>query len=193
MFLSVFFPRTLHIHIFSPPTWHCRLLERWRNLPSGRTRTAGTGSSKSGWEWAALATFTSTSTGWVWSPAAAALDTQAGQTLLIDRCCYCFLFWCKLHHRKKGRGRLSTQQTCKVFSVLQETNEKLAVKMCRLDLTPKNKDRWSREIQIMKKSESFLYFSPVFIATVSCFELGRREERQMLRCETTARCRSGSH
>ncbi|CAF87433.1 unnamed protein product [Tetraodon nigroviridis] len=87
----------------------------------------------------------------------------------------------QLHHRKKGRGRLSTQQTCKVFSVLQETNEKLAVKMCRLDLTPKNKDRWSREIQIMKKSESFLYFFPVFIATVSCFELGRREERQMLR------------
>ncbi|CAG03014.1 unnamed protein product [Tetraodon nigroviridis] len=33
----------------------------------------------------------------------------------------------------------------------RETNEKLAVKMCRLDLTPKNKDRWSREIQIMKK------------------------------------------
>ncbi|KAK0146261.1 Inhibitor of nuclear factor kappa-B kinase subunit alpha [Merluccius polli] len=32
-----------------------------------------------------------------------------------------------------------------------ETNEKLAVKMCRLELTPKNKDRWSREIQIMKK------------------------------------------
>uniref|UniRef100_A0AAQ5Z3I0 Inhibitor of nuclear factor kappa-B kinase subunit alpha n=1 Tax=Amphiprion ocellaris TaxID=80972 RepID=A0AAQ5Z3I0_AMPOC len=33
----------------------------------------------------------------------------------------------------------------------QETNEKLAVKMCRLELTPRNKDRWSREIQIMKK------------------------------------------
>uniref|UniRef100_A0A672YF96 Inhibitor of nuclear factor kappa-B kinase subunit alpha n=1 Tax=Sphaeramia orbicularis TaxID=375764 RepID=A0A672YF96_9TELE len=32
-----------------------------------------------------------------------------------------------------------------------ETNEKLAVKMCRLELTPRNKDRWSREIQIMKK------------------------------------------
>uniref|UniRef100_A0A674NUI0 Inhibitor of nuclear factor kappa-B kinase subunit alpha n=1 Tax=Takifugu rubripes TaxID=31033 RepID=A0A674NUI0_TAKRU len=33
----------------------------------------------------------------------------------------------------------------------RETNEKLAVKMCRLELTPRNKDRWSREIQIMKK------------------------------------------
>uniref|UniRef100_A0A8D3CQ78 Inhibitor of nuclear factor kappa-B kinase subunit alpha n=1 Tax=Scophthalmus maximus TaxID=52904 RepID=A0A8D3CQ78_SCOMX len=32
-----------------------------------------------------------------------------------------------------------------------ETNEKIAVKMCRLELTPGNKDRWSREIQIMKK------------------------------------------
>uniref|UniRef100_A0A6Q2WS94 Inhibitor of nuclear factor kappa-B kinase subunit alpha n=1 Tax=Esox lucius TaxID=8010 RepID=A0A6Q2WS94_ESOLU len=32
-----------------------------------------------------------------------------------------------------------------------ETSEKIAVKMCRLDLTPRNKDRWSREIQIMKK------------------------------------------
>ncbi|KAG7275872.1 hypothetical protein CRUP_033285 [Coryphaenoides rupestris] len=32
-----------------------------------------------------------------------------------------------------------------------ETSDKLAVKMCRLELTPRNKDRWSREIQIMKK------------------------------------------
>uniref|UniRef100_A0A3Q3EMD0 Inhibitor of nuclear factor kappa-B kinase subunit alpha n=1 Tax=Labrus bergylta TaxID=56723 RepID=A0A3Q3EMD0_9LABR len=32
-----------------------------------------------------------------------------------------------------------------------ETNEKLAVKMCRLELTPRNRDRWSREIQIMRK------------------------------------------
>uniref|UniRef100_A0A7N8XL21 Inhibitor of nuclear factor kappa-B kinase subunit alpha n=1 Tax=Mastacembelus armatus TaxID=205130 RepID=A0A7N8XL21_9TELE len=32
-----------------------------------------------------------------------------------------------------------------------ETNEKIAVKMCRLELTPRNKGRWSREIQIMKK------------------------------------------
>uniref|UniRef100_A0A672J5Q9 Inhibitor of nuclear factor kappa-B kinase subunit alpha n=1 Tax=Salarias fasciatus TaxID=181472 RepID=A0A672J5Q9_SALFA len=31
------------------------------------------------------------------------------------------------------------------------SSEKLAVKMCRLELTPRNKDRWSREIQIMKK------------------------------------------
>ncbi|XP_048843561.1 inhibitor of nuclear factor kappa-B kinase subunit alpha [Brienomyrus brachyistius] len=33
----------------------------------------------------------------------------------------------------------------------QETSEKIALKLCRLELTPKNKERWSREIQIMKK------------------------------------------
>ncbi|XP_077595361.1 inhibitor of nuclear factor kappa-B kinase subunit alpha-like isoform X2 [Stigmatopora nigra] len=33
----------------------------------------------------------------------------------------------------------------------QVSGDKLAVKMCRLELTPRNKDRWSREIQIMKK------------------------------------------
>ncbi|XP_030626745.1 inhibitor of nuclear factor kappa-B kinase subunit alpha [Chanos chanos] len=32
-----------------------------------------------------------------------------------------------------------------------ETSEKIAVKLCRLELNAKNKDRWSREIQIMKK------------------------------------------
>uniref|UniRef100_A0A6Q2WQE4 Inhibitor of nuclear factor kappa-B kinase subunit alpha n=1 Tax=Esox lucius TaxID=8010 RepID=A0A6Q2WQE4_ESOLU len=32
-----------------------------------------------------------------------------------------------------------------------ETSEKIAVKMCRLELNSKNRERWSREIQIMKK------------------------------------------
>uniref|UniRef100_A0A8C4DCZ0 Inhibitor of nuclear factor kappa-B kinase subunit alpha n=1 Tax=Dicentrarchus labrax TaxID=13489 RepID=A0A8C4DCZ0_DICLA len=32
-----------------------------------------------------------------------------------------------------------------------ELGEKIAVKLCRLELNSKNKDRWSREIQIMKK------------------------------------------
>ncbi|XP_062257177.1 inhibitor of nuclear factor kappa-B kinase subunit alpha-like [Platichthys flesus] len=32
-----------------------------------------------------------------------------------------------------------------------ELGEKIAVKLCRLELNTKNKDRWSREIQIMKK------------------------------------------
>uniref|UniRef100_A0AAX7UJM0 Inhibitor of nuclear factor kappa-B kinase subunit alpha n=1 Tax=Astatotilapia calliptera TaxID=8154 RepID=A0AAX7UJM0_ASTCA len=32
-----------------------------------------------------------------------------------------------------------------------QTHEKLAIKMCRLELTPRNRDRWGREIQIMKK------------------------------------------
>lgn len=33
----------------------------------------------------------------------------------------------------------------------QESGEKMAVKLCRLELNSKNRDRWSREIQIMKK------------------------------------------
>uniref|UniRef100_A0A673AKC0 Inhibitor of nuclear factor kappa-B kinase subunit alpha n=1 Tax=Sphaeramia orbicularis TaxID=375764 RepID=A0A673AKC0_9TELE len=33
----------------------------------------------------------------------------------------------------------------------QDTGEKIAVKLCRLELNSKNKGRWSREIQIMKK------------------------------------------
>ncbi|KAI5625060.1 inhibitor of nuclear factor kappa-B kinase subunit alpha, partial [Silurus asotus] len=33
----------------------------------------------------------------------------------------------------------------------QESSEKIAVKLCRLELNARNKDRWSREIQIMKK------------------------------------------
>lgn len=32
-----------------------------------------------------------------------------------------------------------------------ESGEKIAVKLCRLELNSKNKDRWGREIQIMKK------------------------------------------
>ncbi|XP_008427979.1 inhibitor of nuclear factor kappa-B kinase subunit alpha-like [Poecilia reticulata] len=32
-----------------------------------------------------------------------------------------------------------------------ETGDKIAVKLCRLDLSMKNKERWSREIQIMRK------------------------------------------
>uniref|UniRef100_A0AAX7UTF6 Inhibitor of nuclear factor kappa-B kinase subunit alpha n=1 Tax=Astatotilapia calliptera TaxID=8154 RepID=A0AAX7UTF6_ASTCA len=32
-----------------------------------------------------------------------------------------------------------------------ESGEKIAVKLCRLELNSKNKDRWTREIQIMKK------------------------------------------
>jgi len=37
------------------------------------------------------------------------------------------------------------------YYCLQESSEKIAVKLCRLELNAKNKDRWSREIQIMKK------------------------------------------
>uniref|UniRef100_G3NU66 Inhibitor of nuclear factor kappa-B kinase subunit alpha n=1 Tax=Gasterosteus aculeatus aculeatus TaxID=481459 RepID=G3NU66_GASAC len=38
-----------------------------------------------------------------------------------------------------------------LYQHLQESGEKIAVKLCRLELNSKNKDRWGREIQIMKK------------------------------------------
>uniref|UniRef100_A0A8C3AM54 Inhibitor of nuclear factor kappa-B kinase subunit alpha n=1 Tax=Cyclopterus lumpus TaxID=8103 RepID=A0A8C3AM54_CYCLU len=38
-----------------------------------------------------------------------------------------------------------------LYQHLQELREKIAVKLCRLELNSKNKDRWAREIQIMKK------------------------------------------
>uniref|UniRef100_A0A665UFZ6 Inhibitor of nuclear factor kappa-B kinase subunit alpha n=1 Tax=Echeneis naucrates TaxID=173247 RepID=A0A665UFZ6_ECHNA len=38
-----------------------------------------------------------------------------------------------------------------LYQNIQELGEKIAVKLCRLELNSKNKDRWSREIQIMKK------------------------------------------
>lgn len=37
------------------------------------------------------------------------------------------------------------------FVMMQELGEKIALKLCRLELNSKNRDRWSREIQIMKK------------------------------------------
>ena len=33
----------------------------------------------------------------------------------------------------------------------QESGEKIAVKRCHLELNSRNKKRWSKEIQIMKK------------------------------------------
>uniref|UniRef100_A0A8C7YF43 Inhibitor of nuclear factor kappa-B kinase subunit alpha n=1 Tax=Oryzias sinensis TaxID=183150 RepID=A0A8C7YF43_9TELE len=38
-----------------------------------------------------------------------------------------------------------------LYQHVQETGVKIAVKHCRLDLSAKNKERWSREIQIMSK------------------------------------------
>uniref|UniRef100_A0AAY4B0D4 Inhibitor of nuclear factor kappa-B kinase subunit alpha n=1 Tax=Denticeps clupeoides TaxID=299321 RepID=A0AAY4B0D4_9TELE len=44
--------------------------------------------------------------------------------------------------------------TARVQYCISGTSEKIAVKLCRLELNAKNKDRWSREIQIMKKLEN---------------------------------------
>lgn len=46
--------------------------------------------------------------------------------------------------------------------------------MCRLELTPRNKDRWSREIQIMKKLVilmRFLPFPTLYCYHVNCLEV----------------------
>lgn len=45
--------------------------------------------------------------------------------------------------------------------------------MCRLELTPRNKDRWSREIQIMKKLVNLMHFLPfpTLYCYVNCLEV----------------------
>lgn len=66
----------------------------------------------------------------------------------------------------------------------QESGEKMAVKLCRLELNSKNKERWSREIQIMKKwvwligcRENpcfFPYLVEPFLCVGLCFRLKHR-------------------
>lgn len=66
----------------------------------------------------------------------------------------------------------------------QESGEKMAVKLCRLELNSKNKERWSREIQIMKKWVwligcwekpcFFPYLVWPFLCVVLCFRLKHR-------------------
>lgn len=56
---------------------------------------------------------------------------------------------CKLQHNNSHIFIWIGFITCMCLE--QESGEKIAVKLCRLDLNSKNKDRWSREIQIMKK------------------------------------------
>uniref|UniRef100_A0AAY5ESX8 Inhibitor of nuclear factor kappa-B kinase subunit alpha n=1 Tax=Electrophorus electricus TaxID=8005 RepID=A0AAY5ESX8_ELEEL len=51
----------------------------------------------------------------------------------------------------EGKTRNRRLWSCLPISTSGETSEKIAVKLCRLELNAKNKDRWSREIQIMKK------------------------------------------
>ncbi|KAL1262988.1 hypothetical protein QQF64_005727 [Cirrhinus molitorella] len=66
--------------------------------------------------------------------------------------------WASQRYYVVGSSKLETQTDARWRNLLsdrirsnQETSEKIAVKLCRLELNPKNKDRWSREIQIMKK------------------------------------------
>lgn len=53
---------------------------------------------------------------------------------------------------KKKCAHVAFKYVCFYLSLHdQESGEKMAVKLCRLELNSKNKERWSREIQIMKK------------------------------------------
>lgn len=66
--------------------------------------------------------------------------------LLVPASCKsCYLF---IHQEK-----ITSDKSDRFYflSVEQESGEKIAIKLCRLELNSKNKDRWSREIQIMKK------------------------------------------
>lgn len=62
-------------------------------------------------------------------------------------CCYLFILLVKTMEMLN----VAVFTLVNSISCLQETSEKIAVKLCRLELNSKNKDRWSREIQIMKK------------------------------------------
>lgn len=61
----------------------------------------------------------------------------------------------------------------------QESGEKIAVKLCRLELNSKNKDRWTREIQIMKKWAVIVCLNRqgviwTYFTTLCCFLLWQR-------------------
>uniref|UniRef100_A0A8C8MKX1 Inhibitor of nuclear factor kappa-B kinase subunit alpha n=1 Tax=Oncorhynchus tshawytscha TaxID=74940 RepID=A0A8C8MKX1_ONCTS len=56
---------------------------------------------------------------------------------------------------------------------------KIAVKMCRLELIPRNKDRWSREIQIMKKFV-FIVLSSMLSKPENCCGLKESEVLSLL-------------
>lgn len=64
--------------------------------------------------------------------------------ITVDVGMYCFIYLVVLPVKTK-------KMNFPHYYFLQETSEKIAVKLCRLELNTKNKDRWSREIQIMKK------------------------------------------
>lgn len=71
----------------------------------------------------------------------------------------------------------------------QELGEKIAVKLCRLELNSKNKDRWGREIQIMKKwvlithvcSQSTVHFL-LWKPWLNCFALSLLQAEPRERC-----------
>lgn len=82
--------------------------------------------------------------------------SESGIALLTSYCIcvvfvalsYCWLVILPLKMTEMSKFSIVHSQ---YYYFLQESSEKIAVKLCRLELNAKNKDRWSREIQIMKK------------------------------------------
>lgn len=59
-------------------------------------------------------------------------------------------------HNKVGGGRSRGAPTpdprlAQPLLCPQETGEQVAIKQCRQELSPRNRDRWALEIQIMKR------------------------------------------
>lgn len=56
--------------------------------------------------------------------------------------------------------------------VSQETEEQIAIKQCRQELSERNKERWCLEIQIIKRSVSASQAPPPFLSHLpKCFGL----------------------
>lgn len=51
-----------------------------------------------------------------------------------------------------SRNKLSSISTLFFFFCFQETEEQIAIKQCRQELSDRSKERWCLEIQIMKRS-----------------------------------------
>lgn len=57
-----------------------------------------------------------------------------------------------------------------MFACLQKTEEQIAIKQCRQELSERNKERWCLEIQIIKRSGSASQAPPPFLSqSHKCF------------------------
>lgn len=62
-------------------------------------------------------------------------------------------------HSSVGSIPLSLTRMKMPLCVFQETDEQIAIKQCRQELSERSKERWCLEIQIMKRSAAFILAS----------------------------------